>query len=145
MSLVKKILSFSAVFAFVLSLGLLVPAKSNAASLNNVNGQVCNGINTVLTGTTGTTTGCDEAANANDTKIASTVKTLINLFSLIVGAVSVVMIIFGGFKYMTSGGSDDKTKEAKNTVLAALVGLVIVLLAQTIVKFVFSKALATFN
>ena len=145
MSLVKKILSFSAVFAFVLSLGLLVPAKSNAASLNNVNGQVCNGINTVLTGTTGTTTGCDEAANANDTKIASTVKTLINLFSMIVGAVSVVMIILGGFKFITSGGNADKNKEAKNTILYALVGLVIVVLAQTIVKFVFSKALATFN
>ena len=53
------------------------------------------------------------------------------------------MIIFGGFKYMTSGGSDDKTKDAKNTILYALVGLVIVLLAQTIVKFVFSRALDT--
>ncbi len=142
MSLIKRIISFGSAFVFVLGLGLAVPATSNAAGIND---KVCSGINTVLdgTGTVGSSSDCTTAANSNDNKIAKTVSTLINLFSLAVGAVSVVMIIFGGFKYMTSGGSDDKTKDAKNTILYALVGLVIVLLAQTIVKFVFSRALDT--
>ena len=142
MSLAKRILSFSAAFMFVLSLGILSPAPSNAAAVNE---KVCNGINTILTGSTtvDTTNDCGTSTNSDENKLAATVSTLINLFSLAVGAVSVIMIIFGGFKYMTSGGSDDKTKDAKNTILYALVGLVIVVLAQTIVKFVFSRALTT--
>jgi len=46
------------------------------------------------------------------------------------------MIIFGGFKYITSGGDAGGVTGAKNTILYAIVGLVIVALAQVIVRFV---------
>lgn len=87
---------------------------------------------------------CDPAddAEAND-RINTILKTVINLFSLAVGIVSVFMIIIGGFKYITSGGDSNNLTSAKNTILFAIVGLVIVALAQFIVRFVLSKVTTT--
>ena len=48
------------------------------------------------------------------------------------------MIIISGFKYVTAGGDSAKVGSAKNTLIYALVGLVIAALAQFIVHFVFS-------
>lgn len=71
------------------------------------------------------------------------IATVINIFSLIVGVVSVIMIIVGGLKYITSGGDSGNVSGAKNTILYAIVGLVIVALAQVIVKFVLNKVSTT--
>src|SRR3990167_3390083 len=65
---------------------------------------------------------------------------IINIFSIIVGIVAVVMIIFGGFKYITSAGNQENIKSARNTIIYALVGLIIVALAQVIVRFVLREA-----
>ena len=65
--------------------------------------------------------------------------TVINIFSLVVGVVSVIMIIVGGLKYITSGGDSGNVSGAKNTILYAIVGLVIVALAQVIVRFVLTR------
>ena len=67
------------------------------------------------------------------------VGTIIDIFSWVVGVVSVIMVIFGGFRYITSGGDSGKITSAKNTIVYALVGLVIVALAQVIVLFVYGK------
>lgn len=69
----------------------------------------------------------------------SLITNIINIFSLVVGVVAVVMIIFAGFKYITSGGNDSSVGSAKNTILYAVIGLVIVALAQVIVRFVLNK------
>lgn len=141
MKITKKILGLTAAFALMLGLVAVVPSTVSANALQD---GACNGINTVLEGgdslSGSTAAECGSGAES-DQQITSTINSLINLFSIAVGAVSVIMIIYGGFKYITSGGSDDSTKAAKNTILYALVGLVIVLLAQTIVKFVFGKAI----
>ena len=50
------------------------------------------------------------------------------------------MIIFGGFRYITSGGNDNNVSSAKNTILYAVIGLVIVALSQFIVRFVLNTA-----
>ncbi len=64
------------------------------------------------------------------------IATVVNLLSIIVGVVAIIMIIIGGLKYVTSAGDPAKIGSAKNTVIYALVGLVIVALAQTIVRYV---------
>ena len=64
------------------------------------------------------------------------VNLVITIFSRLVGVVSVVMIIVGGFKYVTSGGESAGVTSAKNTILYAIVGLIIVAVAQIIVHFV---------
>ena len=61
---------------------------------------------------------------------------LINVLLFIIGAVSVIMIIFGGFKYVTSSGESSAVSSAKNTILYAVVGLVIALSAYGIANFV---------
>ncbi len=70
------------------------------------------------------------------TSVDSLVTKIIDIFSWIVGVVSVIMVIYGGFRYVTSGGEAGKVTSAKNTIVYALVGLVIVALAQVIVLFV---------
>lgn len=57
----------------------------------------------------------------------------------VAGIVAVIFIIYGGFQYITSQGEPDGTKRAKDTVVNALVGLVIVILSSAIVNFVGGK------
>lgn len=75
-------------------------------------------------------------AEARVTEIAQDV---INIFSWVVGIISVIMVIVGGFQYITSGGDSGKVTNAKNTIMYALIGIVIVALAQVMVKFVLQK------
>ena len=62
-----------------------------------------------------------------------------NVILLIVGIVSVVMLIYGGLRYILSGGDSKKVTDAKNTILYAIIGLIISLLAYAIVNFVLSS------
>ncbi len=66
-------------------------------------------------------------------------KFALNTLSIAAGIVAVVMMIVGGFKYMTSQGDASQTAAAKNTILYAVVGVIIAVLAQVIVRFVLSR------
>lgn len=79
------------------------------------------------------------ATSGSSDKISGLVKTIINIFSIVVGVVSVIMIIIAGLRYVTSGGDSNNVSGAKNTIIYAIVGLVIVALAQFIVQFVLNK------
>lgn len=59
-----------------------------------------------------------------------------NIILYIVGFISVVMLIWGGIRYIISGGDSKKITDAKNTILYAILGLVIVFFAYAIVNFV---------
>lgn len=72
-------------------------------------------------------------------KVNDLVTKIVNIVSVVVAIVAVIMIIFGGFKYITSSGDSNKVTSAKNTILYAIIGLVIVAFAQFIVKFVIGK------
>ncbi len=63
-------------------------------------------------------------------------KQVTNTILYIVGIIAVVMLIIGGIKYVVSGGDAKKVTDAKNTVLYAIIGLVIAFLAFAIVNFV---------
>ena len=90
----------------------------------------------------GTGADCDiDLAKGSD--VNDIIKVVINIFSTVVGVVAVIMIILAGFKYITSSGDSGKITSAKNTLIYALIGLVIVALAQTIVKFTLSKSTQT--
>jgi|SRR3989344_4612035 len=72
----------------------------------------------------------------SETNFNNILKRVINIISIIVGVVAVIMIIIGGFRYIVSGGTQEKVTSAKNTILYGLIGLIIVALAQVIVRFV---------
>ena len=67
------------------------------------------------------------------------VKQFVNIFLFAVGALSVIMLIWGGIRYTTSAGDSNKVTAAKNTVLYAIVGLVVAILAYAIVNMVIGK------
>ncbi|HMM62022.1 MAG TPA: hypothetical protein PKC86_00510 [Candidatus Saccharibacteria bacterium] len=62
--------------------------------------------------------------------------TVANILLFIVGALSVLMLIIGGIRYVVSGGNQTAVTAAKNTILYAIVGLVIALLAYAVINFV---------
>ena len=62
--------------------------------------------------------------------------TIVNTMLFIVGAVAVVMIIFGGFRYIISGGKADSITAAKNTIMYAVIGIIVALLSYAILDFV---------
>jgi hypothetical protein len=129
------LLSLSTVFAFAVP-ALTTAAVSAQVSTDQIQNNLCSGSNGDLsaTGNTGGTCGDQATDTANNL-----VKEIINIISVVVGIVAVIMIIYAGFRYVTSGGSDDSVKTAKNTILYAIIGLVIVALAQIIVHFVLAK------
>ena len=68
------------------------------------------------------------------TVAASVIQTLLG----ILGILALIMILYGGFRWMTSGGSDDGVAAAKKTIGAGIIGLVIIFFAYAIVTFVFN-------
>ena len=63
----------------------------------------------------------------------------VTLVSVMIGIASVVALMFGGFKYITSAGEANKAASAKNTVFYALAGVLTALFAQGIILFVLDK------
>ena len=125
----KKIL-----LTVVASSALLVPALVPAVALAQVDTtNLCSGANLNVTSGSGCdTTGATSSVN-------NLLTTILNIFSIVVGVTAVIFIILGGLKYITSGGEAANITGAKNTILFAIVGLVIVAFAQVIVKFVLGK------
>lgn len=103
---------------------------------------VCNpiqtGINSGINNATGSSSTC--GASTTNGGLTNLAKKVVNIFSIVVGVVAVIMIIYGGFRYITSGGDTGNVGNAKNTLIFAVVGLIIVALAQFIVHYVLNTA-----
>ena len=70
------------------------------------------------------------------TDIRVTIAKIINVAMGLLGIVAVLIILLGGFKWMTAGGSDEKVKEARKLIISGIIGLVIILTAYAIANFV---------
>lgn len=70
---------------------------------------------------------------------------LTNTILLVVGLISVIMLVYGGLRYILSGGDSKKVTDAKNTILYAIIGLIISLLAFAIVNFVLNSVVGVPN
>jgi hypothetical protein len=73
---------------------------------------------------------------------SSIIKRAINIMLFAVGVLSVVMLIFGGFRYVISGGKKESVTNAKNTILYAIVGLLVSVFAYAIINFILGAALS---
>lgn len=108
----------------VLAGGLVLsPAVGAADPL----GDVCSGVTDSAI--------CKDSAAGTETP-QSVVKTVINALLYIVGFLSVIMIIVGGLRYVMSAGNSSAVTGAKNTILYAVVGLVVAFMAYAIVNWV---------
>lgn len=116
---------FTAAPAYALPHPVLVAdAKSDVCAGIGLSGASCSG--------TGQTTPTSQL----DTLIT----TIINVLTVIVGVIAVIMIIVAGAKFITSNGDTSKVASAKSSIIYAIIGLVVVVLAQTIVHYVVNKA-----
>jgi hypothetical protein len=70
------------------------------------------------------------------TNFVDLMKKVFTLLLGISGAISVLFVLFGGFQYMTSAGNEKQAETGKNNVMYAIIGLVVVILAYTIVNVV---------
>ena len=120
--LAKKITGLVAVAAVVLATAFVPAIPVNAADNNavqsGINSAKGDGVAENLTGNSGVFT------------------TIVNTLLFIVGAVSVIMLIWGGIRYATSAGNSSAVTAAKNTIMYAIVGLIIAFLAFAIVNWV---------
>ena len=75
------------------------------------------------------------------TDLKADITSIINYVIAVLGLVCVIVLIIGGVNYMTSSGDAGKVKKAKDTILYAIIGLIICVLAFAIVNFVISNIL----
>ena len=129
-------------FLSTLIISLLTPVVATGAVLAqatgpDIKGSLCEGADLRIGGDKTCSSGTGRSPQESMNEMISQI---VNIISVIVAVVAVIMIIFGGFKYITSGGDSSNITSAKNTILYAIIGLIIVALAQFIVKFVLGKA-----
>jgi hypothetical protein len=132
----NKILALVALAILPAAFLLAVVGPTSTASAQTRT-DVCEGVS--FTGASCDPTSCDIDPNASGCasgQLATTVTNIVNVFSVFVGIASVIMIMFGGFRYITAGGDSGKINSAQQTIIYALVGLVVVGFAQVIVRFV---------
>lgn len=129
---ISKLTVMVAVFAVTLGISL-VPATAHAGLFDGAKDEACRGAAL----SSDATVTCDTAAA--DKKIDSVLETALNLLSIIVAVISVIVIILGGLRFILAQGDSNSIASARNSVLYALVGLVIVAMAQIMVRFVIGR------
>lgn len=80
-----------------------------------------------------------EAGLSADISLSEIVSVIIKVFLSFLGVIFVVLIVYAGFIWMTSAGNQEKIGTAKNIMVAAIIGLIIVLAAYMITYFVLDK------
>ena len=110
----------------------LVPSAS-AQLFSGAKQEACEG--TQLSQTDGS-----QCVPGEENRLNNLIAAIINLLSIVIGIVAVVMIIVNGLRFITSGGDSNAVGNAKRGLLYAIIGLVIVVFAQFIVRFVLNRA-----
>lgn len=84
--------------------------------------------------------GVNCSSKSGKTAVGNLAQTVVSILAKIVGIVSVAMIIFAGFRYVTAGGDSNSINSARNTLIYAIVGLAIAVIAQLIASDVLNTA-----
>ena len=119
----------------ILALGMGVTQIASASDLSD-GAKAAQGDSITATATCLFPNGIKTGAGACPTGIFTSI---VNAALFIIGAISVIMLIYGGIRYTISGGDAKNVTAAKDTILYAIVGLVVAILAYAIVSFVIAK------
>jgi len=122
----KLLIALAIIFGFGLATVSVLPQSVSADAAD----EICAGAGAANGGKCGD----------NGASLDKIFKNIIQIFAIIIGLVGIIMIMVGGFKYVTANGDSSNIASAKNTIIYALVGLVIAATAQSIVWFVLSNA-----
>jgi hypothetical protein len=134
------ITSFALLAGLTAAVPVLVPTGAHAAT--NPNSQaLCEGSGGTWAANSASPTGGSCSNGEGSRTVPGTIQQITDVLVFLVGAVSVLMIIIGGVRYVTSNGEQAGTKSAKDTILYAIIGLVVAFMAYAIVHFI----VASFN
>jgi hypothetical protein len=114
--------------SILMGVSLLVPAAvaTAAATQTDAKNKVCEGIG-----------GCSNTAG--EKSVSDILALVVNVLSTIVAVAAVLVIVFAGFRYVIAMGDSSKISSAKDTIMYAIIGLIVAGLAQVIVRFVLSR------
>ena len=117
------------IFLALVSLGIASVLGLSMVS-SNASAQVSSGINAATT---------DEMKNKQIDGSNGVIRTVSNILIWVVGIVAVIMIVWSGFKYITTAGDASKVASAKSSLTYAIVGLTIAILSYSIVNFIMER------
>lgn len=83
-----------------------------------------------------------DSSGLGEADLEETIAKLINIVLGFLGIIAVVMVLWGGFRWMTAGGSEEKVGDAKKILIAGVIGLAIILAAYAITSFVIGSLLS---
>jgi hypothetical protein len=124
----KKILAL-----FGLSLLSLVGlmGMGGSAQAQDIPGNICR-----ASGGTYTNGSCNKPNSPGLFEDGGIIRNVINILLFVIGIIAVIMLIVGGIRYVVSGGDQNAVQGAKNTILYAIIGIVVAFLAFAAVRFV---------
>ena len=138
MNIIKKIALSTGVCSVVIA-GMVAPSASALSSSQS--------LQTFAVGVSAqdqVKKGIDNAGGTvNNFNIGTAITNIVNIMLYALGAIAVIMIVVGGIRYTTSNGDSNGIQSAKNTILYAVAGLVVAILAYAIVNFVVSNLLGS--
>ena len=123
----RSSLILSLIIILLTGLAMLMPASIEAQNAT----EVCEQIKKVDPAAT-----CDPAGSQS--AFSNTAKKIVGIMSYAVGVISIIVILVGAIMYGVSAGDPQKTKRAKDAILYAVIGIVVAVLGQAIVRFVIS-------
>lgn len=80
----------------------------------------------------------DSGGGGSNQNLPDIITTIINVMLFIAAALAVIMIIYGGIRYITAHGDEKQVKVAKDTIVYSVAGLIIAILAYALVTFIFN-------
>lgn len=127
---IKKCLVSMLSLTMIVATSIGIVGQSTAYASVSSNAQTaCNALNEASGNS------CDTAGDG----IAVLLRKIIRLLQIIVGVLSLIMVIIAAMKYTLSQGDNNAINSAKNTIIYSIVGLIIVVFAETIVQFVLNR------
>lgn len=131
LGMIKKITIIASIVSLLAIAFPLAPAVVQA---QNPAQRACDGVGGTWDPGEGT---C--SSGGQDSDIGSIFKTIANVLLLIIGSVAVIMLIIGGIRYVVSAGDSNALQGAKNTILYAIIGIVVAFMAFAAVNFVIGQ------
>jgi hypothetical protein len=115
----KRVITLVVVMAF----GLLVAGPAAQAATGTLNFGLAYGAETGL----------------GEQDVRTTIAKIINVALSLLGIIALVIVLYGGFKWMTAGGNEESVTEARNIIFAGVIGMAIILSAYAIANFVLEQ------
>jgi len=117
------------IFAWVISLGMFTLLVAPLAASAAVEADPSFGLTSSFT----------SVGLGQNTDLKGSIASIINIILGFLGIVAVIIILAGGFKWMTAGGNEDSVAEARQMIIQGIIGLVIIFAAWAIASFVLTS------